>query len=180
MRPALISRTISETMPPTRVSSVASGSGRSPLCCGAAGLEDLDEALHRGAVAGRDLAAGGDRLDHAEAGQLGLGGEEAQHRRQRRPHLLRPLAEGLGGGPHRGADVVGDHLVGGEETGFLVGEVLVEGAAGDRGGLGDVGDRGRVVAALGDRVDQRRDDPLALVLLDELARQAVAAGGQAR
>jgi hypothetical protein len=76
--------------------------------------------------------------------------------------------------------VVGDHVVGGEEAGFLVVKVLVEGAAGDRGGLGDVGDRGRVVAALGDGVDQRRDDPLALILGDELAWQPVPAGGQAR
>jgi len=43
-----------------------------------------------------------------------------------------------------------------------------------------VGHRGRVVAALGDGVDQRGDDPLALVLDDELARQAVPAGRQAR
>jgi hypothetical protein len=76
--------------------------------------------------------------------------------------------------------VVGDHVVGGEEAGFLVGKVLVEGAAGDRGRFGDVGDGGGVVAALGDGVDQGGDDPLALVLLDELARQAVPAGGQAR
>jgi hypothetical protein len=76
--------------------------------------------------------------------------------------------------------VVGDHVVGGEKAGLLVGEVLVEGAARDRGRLGDVGDRGRVVAALGDGVDQCGDDPLALVLDDELARQAVAAGGQSQ
>jgi hypothetical protein len=76
--------------------------------------------------------------------------------------------------------VVGDHLIGGEEAGFLVGEVLVEGAPRNRGRLGYVGDGGRVVAALGDRVDQGGDDPLALVLDDELARQAVPAGRQAR
>ena len=94
-------------------------------------------------------------------------------------HLLRPLLKDSAVACIA-VDVVGNDLVGGEEAGFLVGEVLVEGAPGDRGGLGDVGDGRRVVAALGDGVDQRGDDPLALVLDDELARQPVATGGQAR
>ena len=131
-------------------------------------------------MAGADLPPGADRLDQAEAGQLRLAGEEAQHRRQRGAHLLRPLLEGAGGDDHCVANVLGHHLVGGEEALFLAGEVLVEGAAGDRGRSGDVGDRGVVVALLGDGVDEGGDDPLALVAGDELARQAVTAGGQAR
>ena len=47
------------------------------------------------------------------------------------------------------------------------------------GALDDGGDRRRVVAALGDDADERGDQALALVVFDELRRQAVAAGRKA-
>ena len=71
-----------------------------------------------------------------------------------------------------------DHLVGGDEAVLLALEVLVEGAAGDLRRRGDLGDRGRVPAVLGDRLDDAVEQPFALVLGDEDSRQAVAAGRQ--
>ena len=62
----------------------------------------------------------------------------------------------------------------GQEAGLLVLEVLVEGAAGDARELDQVGDRGRLVALLGDRRDHRREEPLALVALGLLAGRAPA------
>ena len=71
VRPLLISRTIRETMPPTRVVSVAAGSGRSPLCSGRPALRISTKPCIELAVLGGDLAAGGDRLGHADPGQSG-------------------------------------------------------------------------------------------------------------
>ena len=62
----------------------------------------------------------------------------------------------------------------GQEAGLLVVEVAVEGAARDAGELDQVGDRGRLVALLGDRRDHRREEPLALVALGLLAGRAPA------
>ena len=70
------------------------------------------------------------------------------------------------------------HLEGGEEALLLALEVLVEDAAGDLRLLGDVGDRHRLVAVLGDRGGEAGDQPLALVVGDLLAAEAVAAGGK--
>ena len=78
--------------------------------------------------------------------------------------LLGRCAEG------RFGDVLDAHLIGGGEAVLLVGEVLVEGAPREPGALGDRGDRRLVVAALGDRFDDRRDQALALVLHDHLPR----------
>jgi len=57
--------------------------------------------------------------------------------------------------------------------------VLVEGAAGDGGCAGDVGDRGAGVAVFGDCLGDPGDQPLALIVGDELARQAVPARREA-
>lgn len=65
-----------------------------------------------------------------------------------------------------------DHLVGGGEAVLLALEVLVEGAAGDLRRGGDRGDRGRVVAVLGDGLDDAVEQPFALVLGDEDARES--------
>ena len=70
-------------------------------------------------------------------------------------------------------------VVGGDEALVLAAEVLVEGAPGDGRVAGDVGDGCPRVAVLGNRLGEAGDQALALVVGDELARQAVPAGGKA-
>ena len=145
----------------------------------AARLEVGDEALDRGVVALDHDRAGDQRLDHAEPGQVGLGGEEGEHRRDPGPDRLRPVLLGLEGVADALAQLLHDRVVGGDEALVLAAEVLVEGAPRDRRVAGDVGDRRAGVAVFGDRLGEAGDQPLALVVDDELARQAVPARGQA-
>ena len=70
-------------------------------------------------------------------------------------------------------------VVGGEEAGFLVVEHRVEGGARDAGLAGQVGDRGRAIALLGDDADGRLEQPLALGAGDHLGWQPVAAARRA-
>ena len=92
-----------------------------------------------------------------------------------RPLVLRDV--GLGKAL---AEQVDRGVEGGQIAVLDVVEVFVEGGAGDRGAFDDGGDRGGVVSALGDDADERCDQPLSLVAVDELRRQAVPAGRQAR
>ena len=69
-------------------------------------------------------------------------------------------------------------LLGGGEALLLVGEVVVEGVAGDGGGLDDVGDRHLFVAALGDDPRDRFDQAPELVRAHLLGGQRVAPAGQ--
>ena len=101
--------------------------------------------------------------DGAEGGDLALG-----------PVLARV---GRGGGD-QAAEVVGDGVEGGEVGLLLVGEVGVEDPVGDGRGLGDLGDRGGGVAALGDQRRNRGKEALALGLGDLLAGKAVVAAGK--
>ena len=70
-----------------------------------------------------------------------------------------------------------DGVVGGDEALVLAREVLVKGAPGDRRVASDVGDGRARVTVLGDRLGEAGDQPLALIVGDELAREAVAARG---
>ena len=88
-------------------------------------------------------------------------------------HRLRPLLLLVEGVPHPPAQLGHDHVVGRDEALVLAVEVLVEGAPGDRRVAGDVGDRRPRVSVFRYRLGQARDQPLALVVGDELARQAV-------
>ena len=142
------------------------------------GAQGRGEQLHRLAVAGGDLAARGERLDQEAAGDGRVAGEDVEQGGEAGAHPVGPGLPRPRRRQHRVEDVGLDHLVGGDEAVLLALEVLVEGAAGDLRRGGDTGDRGRVVAVLGDRLDHAVEQPLALVLGDEDARQAVAAGRQ--
>lgn len=126
------------------------------------------------AEVGGDLRAGADRLDQEEAGELGLGGEEAGRRAKRRDHLRGPVDLFDGGGGDQLAQVSVDSIEGGQEALFLGGEVLVEDVARDRGGFDYLGDRRRPVAALGDQVGKGGEQSLALRFDDLAARETVA------
>jgi len=69
---------------------------------------------------------------------------------------------------HALAGACDDDVVGREEARFLVDEQLVEGPARDAGEGDHVGDRGRLVAALGDRLDHRTVEARPLVAGDLL------------
>ena len=115
------------------------------------GRVDLDEAHLRG---GR---LGGDQLEE------GLERLLASAPRRRRACSACSITSTVGCDQRLGR---------GQEALLLVGEVAVEGAAGDPGELDQVGDRGRLVALLGDRRDHRGEEPFALVALRLVARHA--------
>jgi hypothetical protein len=71
-------------------------------------------------------------------------------------------------------------VVGGEEALLLVGEVLVEAAAGDARAVDHVGDRHARLALLRHRLGHGEQHPAALGLGDHLARRRVAAAGKDR
>ena len=83
------------------------------------------------------------------------------------------------GGLDLGAEPVGGRHVGGEQAVPEVAEVLVEGAGGDVGSLADVGGGDVGVAVLAERFRHRREQAQALVLLDQVGGDAVAAGREA-
>ena len=147
---------------------------------GRARPDRLGEQLHRVAVAGRYLAA---RPRAARPGRSGRRRGRGRGRRAAPRGWPAPARARARPAPPAASieprTWVVDHLVGGEEAVLLALEVLVEGAAGDLRRLGDLADRGRVVAVLGDRLDDAVEQPLALVLGDEGARQAVAPRRQA-
>ena len=130
---------------------------------GVEGLLDHRDALGPGRV----------DLDEAHLRRPGLGGDQLQERLQ---GLLGPLLAGGGalGLFHDFQGRLDQRLGGGQEALLLVLEVPVEGAAGDAGELDQVGDRGRLVALLGDRRDGRGEEPLALVSVGLVARHATA------
>ena len=112
--------------------------------------------------------------------RAGSAARKLEHRADPGLDRLRPVLGLLEGGGDPLAQLLHHRLVGGDEALVLAREVLVEGAAGDGGGAGDVGDRRARVAMLGDRLGDPGDQALALVMGDELARQAVAPRRQAR
>ena len=130
----------------------------------AAGGEVGDETLDRGVVALDHDGPGDQRLDHAEAGEVGLGGEELEHRPDPGAHRLRPLVLLVESLADPLAQLRHDRVVSRDEALVLAAEVLVEGAPGDRRVTGDVGDRRPRVAVLGNRLGQAGDQPLALVV----------------
>ena len=119
------------------------------------------------------LGAGRVDLDEAHLRGAGLGGDQLQERLQ---GLLGALLAGGGalGLLHDLEGRLDQRLGRGQEALLLVLEVPVEGAAGDPGELDQVGDRGRLVALLGDRRDHRREEPLALVAVGLVAGHATA------
>ena len=139
-----------------------------------------DEALDGRVVALHDNRPGDHRLDHAEAGQVRIGREEAEHRRNPGPDRPRPVVDLVESLRDMVAQLLHHRLVGDYEALVLAREVLVEGAAGDRRGTGDMGDGRSRVAVLRARLREPGDQPLALVVNDELAWQAVAARWQPR
>jgi hypothetical protein len=111
-------REISETMPPTSASSVI-GVRRDEDIAGAAlaaGAEVGHQALDRGVVALDHDRARDQRLDHAEPGEVGLGGEELQHRRHPRPHPPRPVLLTIEGLADALAQLRHDRVVGSHEA----------------------------------------------------------------
>ena len=78
-----------------------------------------------------------------------------------------PVAQARGGG-----------VEGGEEAGFFVGEVLVEGGTGDAGPLDHVLDVGFAVAEFGGGAQHRRQQPLALNGADQVGGELADPGGE--
>jgi hypothetical protein len=117
------------------------------------------------------------RLDQAEAGEVRLGREKGEHCARGGDRAVRPVVDRrdrLGG---QLADVAGDDLEGGEEALLLALEVRVEDPARDARLLGDVSDRHRLVAVLGNRGGEAGDQPLALIVGDLLAAETVTTRG---
>ena len=169
-------------MPPTRASSVESERWlRTALERAlAAGGDVGEEGLHSGVVALDHDRAGDQGLDHREARQVRFGGEEAEHRLDPGAGRDGPVVLGLEGLVDPLAHLLGDRVKGRDEALVLALEVLVEGVPRDRRVAGDVGDRGPAIAFFGDRLGESRDQPLALVVHDEVPRQPVPTGRQAR
>ena len=107
---------------------------------------------------------GGQHLDDREAGLVGVLGEVLEQRpepggdplRPRRPRLRLEAAGGVA------EQVAEQDVVGGEEAVLLAGEELVEGLARDAGDADHVDHAGLRVAALGDDLDHRLEDAVAL------------------
>src|SRR5262249_4240142 len=115
-----------------------------------------------------------------EPSQLRLAGEKAEQRCERGPDLVGPLLVLLNRCGDLLADLLRDEVVGGEEAVLLGLEVLIERAPRDRRGLGDV-----VAGRLRDAVVRDGDgetcnQALPVVGRDELARETMAAGREAR
>ena len=72
----------------------------------------------------------------------------------------------------------GDLVVGAQEQVFLVGVEAVEGRLRDVRELGEIDDPHRRIALVGDQLDHRLLQALALVALDQLGIETVRAGGQ--
>ena len=118
------------------------------------------EPLHHPVAGLQGPSADRVHLDRAEPGVLGLFDAEGEHRLIGGPHRLLP-----GSGPAEGRQDRGEHLrgaavEGGEEGVFLALEMPVEDALGGPGALHDLGDRGGLVALLGDERRQRAQDAL--------------------
>ena len=128
-------------MPPRIESSVFGGSeapsGRSARPTG----ESRDAGEDGLAVADRDRRRGADRLEQAEAGEVGFCGEELEGDAQGGDHLVGPALLFGDRGDNERFEVIADDLKGGEKARLLVLIELVEVARRDRGGLDDLGDR---------------------------------------
>ena len=172
--------TISATAPPISDCCTA-GDG---LCASVPAGEPIGElgkrAVEGAPVMGGHLAARARRGREREAGELRVGREDLEGGGDLGGDLGRPSF--LPGGCLAGgiAEVVRDLVEGREEALFLRVEVAVEGAPRDAGRRRDLGDGRLVVAELGDGGDDPGREAVALVLGDEIARQAMAAGGKAR
>ena len=173
LRPARRRSTMMDATPPMSASAVPSGRS-SP--CGEVRRPSSSRAADpvRGrVVAVERLVSGADHLDERHASKLGLGrepgeeGVEGGHHR-RRPPRLRAV-----GALDPRVKLLDRLVVGCEEAVVLVAELLVERLPGDTGDADHVGDRSLRVAPLGDRARERVENPLALILDHERARQPV-------
>jgi hypothetical protein len=116
--------------------------------------------------------AGGTRLDDQRPSGVGLAGRELQHRFEAEAHPVTPDVAS----PPRGrldflAQARGTGVKGGKEAVFFVGEVLIEGGAGNAGAIDHVLDVGFQVSEFRGGVEHRYDQPLALDRLDQVGRE---------
>ena len=129
-----------------------------------AGLEERLEPSQRLVTARQRRASGREHLDDHEPRQAGLGGKHGGERTQRRRHPLGPLE--IAGGvraAHLGDKALRAQVVGGEEALLLVNKQVIERAPRDAGVTRDVLDRDRRIPLCRAHVDDRIDDPFALV-----------------
>src|ERR1700749_264126 len=118
------------------------------------------------------LRAGSARLDHQRPRGIGLANREFQHRFETKADFVTPNAAALADcrfdfyAQARGAGVEG-----GEEAVFFVGEMFVEGGAGNAGAIDYILDIGFQVSEFGGGVEHRYDQPLALDRLDQVGRK---------
>ena len=109
--------------------------GKRPLtgALGPAWLEQRDETLDRGPKALGDNWASGERLDHAEASEVGLRGKETEQGAKGGDHLVGPVRDLVDGFDGELGEVRDDNVEGDEEALLLAArEQLIEGATGDR------------------------------------------------
>jgi hypothetical protein len=134
-----------------------------------------NEALDRDLKASVYAGPGAQTLDQQQIRLPWLCGEAGERRTETGAHPLSPLALAGTGPQHISAQTLDGPFVGSEEAPVLAVELTVEVALGDSSSAGDRGNGRSVVTVLVERVGDRGQQPLPLVLRDELPREAVTA-----
>ena len=120
---------------------------------------------------------GGGSLDDHDPRPVGLGGDQLEQRAEAGQDPIRPGRLGRRGGHDPRPRLGGDPVVEAEEAVLLAREQRVEGADADPRRGDDVVDRGRLVAARGEDPGGGGKHAVALVLFDDLSREARFADG---
>ncbi len=139
----------------------------------------VGEVVEQVVAADHGLGTGGARLDDQGPGRVRFGRREVQQRFERETE---PLAQAVptlsGGGADALAQALGAGVEGGEKAVLFVGEVLVEGGAGDAGPFDHLLHVGFPVAEFGGGAEHRRQQPLPLHRADQLRGQFADPGGE--
>src|SRR5262249_2919218 len=115
--------------------------------------------------------------DQVETGEVRAAGEEPDQRRDRGGHLVGPLVLSRRSIGHQLRYVIVERDPGRREDVLLAGELLIKGPPRDRRGVGYLADRGVRVDVFGGQLGNGRQQPLALVVGEDLGRDAVAPAG---
>src|SRR5436190_11114593 len=142
-------------------------------------FEAAGELVHKLDTAPNRSRAGGPGLDHHRAGGIGLATGEAEQGFEGVADAIAPDISALAGGCiELLAQPLGAGVESGEEAVFFVGEVLVEGRAGDAGPVDHVLHVGSEIAQIGGSVEHRDDQPLPLDGADQVRRELADSGGE--
>ncbi len=137
------------------------------------GPEQAREAPERAFALDESRLAGRHDLHRASARRVGALAPEPQVGADAVAHGVDVARLARSDGHYFGQQFARYRVVRREEALFLVRELLVERVARDARAAADVADRRRAVALCADHGDHGREDALALVVLDLLARQSV-------